>query len=133
MPTEDALESKMSSWAKTLAGVSPVEIGEALKFLPDMPPSAPQFRALCKGSTMREAHKPFPKALPKPKATKEKSLIAISIIKHNLRTRPSPSLEGKHVKDDEPIRADEVAMEGGHKHEKRKAQGFMTEDGKPIQ
>ena len=130
--TADATEDKMRTWAKVLAGVQPAEIGKALERLPDMPPSAPQFRAICKQDAPAcTAHKKFPKALPKPLASKESSLAALSVIKHNLRVNPSPSLDGKFVKE-ERAPADEEAFKRGHKYEERKARGFMTEDGKPI-
>jgi hypothetical protein len=67
IPDQQSVERKMRAWAQVLAGVEPKEIGEALKRLPDKPPSAPQFRALCKQDAPAcAAHRPFKKALPKP-------------------------------------------------------------------
>lgn len=123
--TAESAESKMRSWAQVLSGIQPAEIGKALQRLPNMPPSAPQFRAICKqDAPATAAHKKFPKALPKPPPSKEKALAAISVIKHNMRKAKPPSMEGKHVKT-ERVAADEAAFGRGHEYEARKAKGFV--------
>ena len=77
--TAEKTESKMRSWAQVLAGVEPKEVGAALKRLPEKPPSAPQFRALCKQDAPAcAAHRPFPKALPKPPPDPEVAKAAIA-------------------------------------------------------
>ena len=86
MPDEASTERKLRSWAQVLAGIQPKEIGAALQRLPEHVPSAPQFRALCKQDAPAcAAHRPFPKALPKPKPDIHKGLAALAVIKHNLR------------------------------------------------
>jgi len=118
-------EDKMQAWAKVLAGVEPKEIADALTRLPDMPPSAPQFRASCRQNRpATEAHKRFPPALPKPKSSKHKALAAISIIKHNLRKGTKEDPEYVPPK---RVAADEFAFGRGGDYEKRKAEGFTQE------
>lgn len=120
--TAESADAKMRSWAQCLSGVEPKEIAEALKHLPNMPPSAPQFRASCKqNAPSTAAHKPFTKELPKPPPNIYKGKAAISAIKHILR---------KNTKEDpeyvppERVAADEFAFGRGHEYEERKAKGF---------
>jgi len=114
-------EEKMRVWAKTLAGVSPQKIGEALKYLPAMPPSAPGFRALCRDSSLQPSHKPFQKALPKPPPDIHKGKAALSNIKHTLR---KGTKEDPEYVPPERVAADEFAFDRGHEYEERKARGF---------
>ena len=89
-----------------------------------MPPSAPQFRALCKDTQLAPAHRPFPKALPKPPPNIHKGKAALSVIKHNLRKNPGPSTQGKYSAPTERIAADEAAFGRQADYEKRKAEGI---------
>lgn len=74
--TQRQMDSKLEAWRKELYMVEPIELRRGLDNLPEKPPSAIAFRNLClqTGNGKRyqsAAHKPFPKALPKPKAKPE--------------------------------------------------------------
>lgn len=120
----DAAEAKMRSWAKVLSGVEPIEIGKAFDRLPAMPPSAPQFRALCKQDAPAcVAHKQFQKELPKPPPDIEKGRAAIAAIRDMLRNKKKD--EPEPVAPPERAAADEFAFGRGAEYEARKEKGFI--------
>lgn len=128
IPTQDELEGKMQAWAIELKGLSPQEIKDGLGKLGPMPPSCPEFKAMCKRYTS-QAQKPYEKALPKPPPNIHKGKAALSAIKHTLR---KGTKEDPEYVPPERIPADEAAFERGDDYEKRKAKGFIGDDGHII-
>lgn len=61
----------MREWSVGLAGLEPDEIKRGLETWQDpWPPSVIEFKQACR-QYATAAHRPFPKALPKPKASRE--------------------------------------------------------------
>lgn len=92
-PTQQRTDEMIAEWGKALANVQPHKIKHALEHLPDMPPTLPQFRRLCECHNddwehRGAAYRPFPTALPKPKAKPDTVANALSAIRARPRMTP---------------------------------------------
>lgn len=81
----------MAEWAKGLEGLTGEQIRQGLEaWDAAWPPSLPEFRKACVGERgglhNTAAYRPFPKALPKPKAKPEIAQAALDDMRRGLRT-----------------------------------------------
>lgn len=82
----------MAEWANGLAGMTGEQIRCGLDTWGEpWPPSLPEFRKACKGKDdwqhRTAAYKPFPRALPKPKADADKARAEIEKMRQCLGQR----------------------------------------------
>lgn len=87
--SEQTLESARAEWSVELAGVSPMQIAEALRICRrehDWPPTLPEFARLCRPARIdHPAHRPFVR-LPRPAPNKEVAANAIAIMREVLQS-----------------------------------------------
>lgn len=86
-PSEELRELAMAEWAERLAGITGEQIAHGLQhWSGDWPPNVEQFRRACIGDGQHRgaAYRPFPPALPKPKAKPETAAAALAA----MRARP---------------------------------------------
>ena len=91
--TQQQTDDMLRVWAEGLHGLTGDEIKQGLACLPDMPPSLPQFRHLCR-RYLTAAHRPFPKALPKPPPDYEAGREQIKKLKEALKKSPPGGQQG---------------------------------------
>ena len=86
--TQQQTDDMLKEWGRGLHGLTGEEIKHGLDTLPDMPPSLPAFRRLCR-QYLCAAHRPFARALPKPPPDYERGREHIEEIKALLKKSPS--------------------------------------------
>lgn len=60
MPSPELIELAVVEWGEILAGLSPEQVRHGLDgWREAWPPSAPEFRAACKGLDLAPCHRPF--------------------------------------------------------------------------
>lgn len=81
-------EVAVREWANGLAGVTPQQIERGLSSWRELwPPTLYQFREACVGSR-HAAHRPFPKALPRPKAKPEVAQAELARMRQRRKFTP---------------------------------------------
>ena len=93
MGTQQQTDEMLRVWAEGLHGLTGDEIKQGLASLPDMPPSLPQFRHLCR-RYLTAAHRPFEKALPKPPPDYEAGREQLRKLKEALKKSPPGGQQG---------------------------------------
>ena len=87
-PTPANLEAAIKEWSEVLSGLSPEKLWYGLRLWDrDKPPSAPEFRRLCRQAPMYQPHR----ALPKPKPTKQIAEAAFHEMRTTLKVTPGNS------------------------------------------